>query len=63
MSRYYYGMRLRGFAPMCQPKEGFVDRMDDPDEKYWDIIVYDRVLSKKELQDYELDFLQAVIEK
>ena len=63
MSRYYYGMRLRCFAPMCQPKEGFVDRLDDPEGKYWDIIVYDRMLSDKELQDYELDFLQSVMVK
>lgn len=55
---YRYGMRLRGFAPMCQPKEGFVDRMDDPTGRYYDILVYDRKLTEKELLDYELDELE-----
>lgn len=55
---YRYGMRLRGFAPMCQPKEGLLRREDDPSGKYYDIIVYDRKLSDKELRDYELDSLE-----
>lgn len=54
---YYYGMRLRGFSPGCQPMTGFVERMDDPKGKYHDILIYDRKLSQKELADYELDDL------
>ena len=52
---YVYGMRLRGFSPMCQPKEGFVERRDDTTGKYHDIIVYDRKLTEEEIRDYELD--------
>lgn len=52
---YKYGMRLRGFAPMCQPKEGFVERQDDPSGRYYDILYYKRKLSEKEIVDYELD--------
>lgn len=59
MTEYKYGMRLRGFAPMCQPKEGLVRREDDPTGKYYDILVYNRGLSDKELRDYELDSLNA----
>lgn len=55
---YRYGMRLRGFAPMCQPKDGFVERQDDPTGKYYDILVYNRELTEKELRDYELDRLE-----
>lgn len=29
MERYVYGMRLRGFSPMCQPMDGLIDRLDD----------------------------------
>lgn len=54
---YRYGMRLRGFAPMCQPKKGFVERLDDTKKRYHDILVYDRMLTDKELRDYELDYL------
>lgn len=54
---YRYGMRLRGFAPMCQPKEGFVKRLDDTKRRYHDILVYNRMLTDKELYDYELDYL------
>ena len=51
---YAYGMRLRGFAPGCQPKDGFVQRMDSPYKDYYDILIYDRPLTDKELRDYEL---------
>lgn len=53
-----YGMRLRGFAPMCQPMNGFVERQDDPSGKYWDVLVYNRKLTDKEVADYELDVLE-----
>lgn len=46
---YVYGMRLRGFAPLCQPKDGFVERRDST--TYHDLIVYDRKLTEKEMQD------------
>lgn len=55
--RFSYGMRLRGFSPGCQPKEGFVERQDDESGKYHDILIYNRPLTDKELADYELDFL------
>ena len=53
---FRYGMRLRGFSPGCQPK-GVIRREDDPTGKYWDIIVYPRELTEKEILDYELDRL------
>ena len=53
---FKYGMRLRGFSPGCQPR-GVIRREDDPTGKYWDIIIYDRELTRKELVDYELDDL------
>ena len=59
--RYTYGMRLRGFSPGCQPMTGFVEHRDDPKGRYHDLLVYDRELSEKELQDYELDYIQAEI--
>lgn len=54
---YKYGMRLRPFSIGCQPKAGFIEREDDPTGKYWDVIIYDRPLTEKELEDYELDDL------
>lgn len=53
---YRYGMRLRGYSPGCQPS-GVVKREDDPTNTYYDILVYDRELSVRELSDYELDDL------
>lgn len=55
---YIYGMRLRGFAPLCQPKDGFVERRDSV--KYHDILVYNRELTTEELRTYELDFIVEV---
>ena len=57
MKEYKYGMRLRGFSPGCQPKEGFLRREDDTMGDYYDIIVYNRPLGINELYDYELDDL------
>lgn len=42
---------------MCQPMNGLVERQDDPERKYHDILVYNRPLTAKELRDYELDRL------
>ncbi len=60
-TRWYYGMRLRGFSIGCQPKEGFVEREDDPENRYWDVIVYDRPLSDQEISSYDLDFITGKI--
>ena len=57
MSEYRYGMRLRGFSPMCQPK-GVIRREDDPTGRYWDIIVYDHPLSESEIRSYDLDEIE-----
>ena len=54
---FLYGMRLRGFSPGCQPKEGLVERQDDATGKYYDILVYNRELTEDELKNYELDFI------
>lgn len=59
--RYTYGMRLRGFSPGCQPMAGLVERRNDPQRKYHDLLVYDHALTEKEMQDYELDFVQTEI--
>jgi hypothetical protein len=54
---YTYGMRLRGFSPGCQPKDGLIERRDDKSGLYYDVLVYERELTAKELDYYELDFL------
>jgi hypothetical protein len=54
---YFYGMRHRGFSIGCQPMDGLVRREDDPYLRYYDIIVYDRRLTEKECDDYELEYL------
>ena len=61
---WYYGMRLRGFSPYCQPLEGLLERLDDtegarPDGgRYHDILRYNRQLTDQELRDFELDFIR-----
>lgn len=54
---YMYGMKYRGFSIGCQPKDGFAGRKDDEKKKYHDIIFYDRKLSLKEEEEYELEYL------
>lgn len=55
--KYLYGMRLRPFGIACQPKEGFVERRDDSSNAFWDIIVYNRKLTNKEVYDFDLQFI------
>ena len=59
---YKYGMRLRGFSPGAQPKEGFLEREDDPLGDYWDVLKYSRPLSTDERQQFDLDYLGKRIE-
>ena len=54
---YIYGMRLRGFSPGCQPMTGFLECRIDPKGKYHDLLVYNRMLTKEEKQNFELDFV------
>ena len=54
---YVYGMRLRGFSPGAQPTEGLVDTETDPLDDYWNILIYNRRLTKKECDEYDLDWL------
>lgn len=63
---YFYGMRLRGFAPGCQPMEGFKDTLRSlvmeeylEEQNYYDILIYDRQLTDAEIAEYELDYLYS----
>ena len=49
---YYYGMRLRGYAPGCQPMDGLVKRIDDKTNVFYDILEYDRELAEDEADLY-----------
>jgi hypothetical protein len=57
MKKYVYGMRLRGFSLGCQPMDGFIERRDSLAENFYDVIVYSRLLTEKELKDYDLTFI------
>ena len=56
---YAYGMRLRGYSPGCQPKDGLISHLDSPYKEYYDILIYDRPLTEKESRDYELDEIRV----
>lgn len=69
MAEFFYGMRLRGFSPGAQPKDGLVKCLDEyraawmrrPNGRpYHDVLVYSRPLSQKELDEYELDYIEEV---
>ena len=54
---YIYGMKERGFSPGCQPKDGFGGHIKSHDPRYYDILYYERKLTDKEVNDYELEYL------
>jgi len=54
---YKYGMRLRGYSLFCQPSKGIINALEDPTGKYYNILRYSRPLTRKEMEDYELDYL------
>ena len=63
--QYIYGMKYRGFAPMCQPMDGLImwsdspeDWVDDP-QRYYCVLFYNHRLSDKEVSDYELEFVKS----
>ena len=63
MKEYLYGMRLRGYAPGCQPKEGLMNVYYGSHygtRVYHNLISYNRPLTEKEMQDYELDFINEM---
>lgn len=57
---YSYGMRLRGFSPGCQPMKGLLITAEDTTGSYHCLLLYDRLLSKEEVRNYELDYLGKV---
>lgn len=48
---YWYQYLYRGFSPFCQP-DGYVKVKESIGK--WGIIAYNRPLTKKELNEYEL---------
>ena len=44
----------------CQPMNGFIKRHDDLTNKYYDILEYDRKLTKQEKETYSLDEIKEV---
>lgn len=61
-TNYRYGMRNRGYSIGCQPMNGLKDVAPDDNERYPNILTYDRELTTQEVEDYELDFLGSKTE-
>lgn len=54
---HVYGMRLRGFSPGAQPKDGWLETEEDPLGEYWNVLIYSRQLDRKEQKAFALDYL------
>lgn len=52
-------MRLRGCSIGTQP-DGFEIIQNTVEDKYYDLLAYDRVLTDEELKEYELDYIGVV---
>lgn len=51
---YKYGMKYRGFSIGCQPMNGLIESQEDKSGYYFNILLYNRPLTEKELENYEL---------
>lgn len=57
LMKYIYGMKERPFSIGCQPSHDFYERIDDDSGKYWDLLIYEALLSADEMHNYELEFI------
>lgn len=49
-------MRLRGCSVGAQP-DGFEIIENTIEDKYYDLLAYDRILTDEEIKEYELDYI------
>lgn len=63
MRLFRYGMKRRAFGFGNQPESGFyvVDRNLELFKTYFDIIVYQRILTEDECRVFDLEFLGEVV--
>ena len=59
MMKYFYGMRLRGFSPGCQPMGYLLGRVFDGNKKYHDVLMYEYALDKRDIEHFSLTPLYA----
>lgn len=52
-------MRLRGCSIGTQP-DGFEIIENTIEDKYYDLLAYERVLTDEELKEYELDYIGVI---
>ena len=55
---YRYGMLHRPYGIGCQPSKGLIlayGEYPNFGKKYFSVLVYDRKLTKKEIDEYELE--------
>lgn len=70
MRKFFYGMRLRGFSIGTQPERGLVgitehrkivEKLFRVEREYHDILEYFIPLSDKECEEYDLDYIGAMM--
>lgn len=59
---WVYGMKERGCSLGTQPKFGFIRKLDIKSDKYYDLIVYNRKLTKEEREHYSLECLGTLMD-
>lgn len=62
MNRYRYATLMRPAGPGAVPRQGWVDTIDEeftaPSGHHaWSVVIYNRRLTEKEINDYELEEL------
>lgn len=69
MRKFFYGMRLRGFSIGTQPSRGLIGpvnkevirKLYNVEREYHDILEYSMQLYDSECEDYDLDYIGAMM--
>lgn len=60
--KYAYGVKAKNENGILCPADGLVERLDDPTDSFWEILLYDKRLDLELETKYQLEYLGDVNE-
>lgn len=60
--QYAYGVLAKNESGIICPADGLLERLGDPTDSFWEIVIYNRQLGKEAEKKYGLVYLGVVEE-